>query len=45
MEIKKVFKNKANGQKSITIPKNSGIEEGDYVKVIKLEESENGRSC
>lgn len=36
MEIKKVKINKSNGVKIVYIPKNSGIEEGDYVKIIKV---------
>lgn len=38
MIIKKVFQSKYTGQKSVTIPKDSGIEEGDYVRIIKVEE-------
>lgn len=38
MIIKKVFQSKYTGQKSVTIPKNSDIEEGDYVKITKVEE-------
>jgi len=34
--IGKVWKNKGNGQKLITIPKDCDIEEGDYVKVEKV---------
>lgn len=33
--IQKVWKNKAANQKLVTIPKDSNIEEGDYVEVIK----------
>lgn len=33
--IQKVWKNKKINQKLITIPKNSDIDEGDYVEVIK----------
>jgi hypothetical protein len=40
VEIKKVLIRK-DGIKIVIIPKNSGIEAGDYVKIIKLEE-ENG---
>lgn len=36
MDIKKVIVNKSSGAKLIYIPKNSGIEEGDYVKIIKV---------
>jgi len=35
--IMRVWKNKTNNQKLITIPKDSGIEEGDYVKIEKVE--------
>ena len=35
--IKKVWKNKANGQKLITIPSRCGIEEGDHVYINKVE--------
>ena len=38
--IKRVWQNSANGQKSITIPKDSKIEKGDYVQVIKIKASE-----
>jgi len=35
--IAKVYKNKVNGQKLITIPKKfRSINKGDYVKVIKV---------
>lgn len=34
--VVKVFKNKANGQKLITVPKSSDIIDGDYVKLIKI---------
>jgi len=37
IEIKKVWKN-VNGTKFITIPSESEIKEGDYVKVILIEE-------
>lgn len=40
MIIKKVFQSKYTGQKSVTIPKESDIEEGDYVRIIKVEEEE-----
>lgn len=32
----KVRINKANGQKTVTIPKDSDIKEGDYVEVKRL---------
>ena len=34
--IMKVWKNKYNNQKLVTIPKESGIEEGDYVEIKKM---------
>lgn len=36
--IQKVWKAKKNDQKMVTIPKDSDIEEGDYVKIKKIEE-------
>ena len=42
MEIKKVLVRK-DGIKYLIIPKNSGIDAGDYVKIIKLEEKDNGK--
>ena len=39
MLIKKVLKNKSNGQKLVIIPIRSDIEPGDYVKIIKVEEN------
>jgi len=41
MIIKKVMQNKHTGQKTITIPKDSNIKKGDYVRVVKIEEEEN----
>ncbi len=38
MIIRKVWKNKSNNQMLITIPNDSGIKEGDYVRVKKVEE-------
>ena len=35
--IRKVWLHKATNQKIITIPKDSYIETGDYVEVIKVE--------
>ena len=35
--IRKVWLKKATNQKIITIPKDSYIEHGDYVEVIKVE--------
>ena len=40
MEIKKVLANKVNGQKLIYIPKKSDVKEGDFVKIIKIQEEE-----
>jgi hypothetical protein len=34
--ICKVWKNKSNGQKLVTIPKNCEIEEGGYVEILQL---------
>lgn len=34
--IKKVYINKESKQKLITIPKDSDIEEGDYVQIYKI---------
>jgi len=34
--IARVFENKCNGQKIITIPKRFKVKKGDYVKVQKL---------
>jgi len=34
--IKKVWKNKSNQQKLVTIPKDCDIEEGDYVEINKI---------
>jgi hypothetical protein len=36
MIIRKVWKHKATDQMLISIPKNEGIEEGDYVRVVKV---------
>ncbi len=38
--IQKVWSNKYNGQKLITIPKNSNVEIGDWVQVLKLEDDQ-----
>jgi len=35
--IVKVWVNKGNGQKLVTIPKDSRIKEGDHVKIEKVE--------
>ena len=37
MEIKKVLINKISNQKYVIIPKNSEINEGDYVEIKKVE--------
>jgi len=34
--IQKVWKNKKNNQKLVTIPKDSEINEGDYVEIRKV---------
>lgn len=36
--IKKVWVNKANSQKLVTIPKDSDIQEGDYIEIKKVVE-------
>jgi len=36
MDIKKVLINKNNGQRLVYVPKKSKLEEGDYVKIIKI---------
>lgn len=36
MLIRKVWKAKASGQLLITIPKDEGIKDGDYVKIQKV---------
>ena len=41
MEIKKVLLRKDDGTKLVIIPRNSEIKEGDYVKIIKVVDSEN----
>jgi len=35
--IQKVWKNKKNNQKLVTIPKESEIKEGDYIEIKKVE--------
>ncbi len=40
MEIKKVIGNKKKDLKIVYVPKNSDIQIGDYVKIIKIEEEE-----
>ena len=35
--IVKVYSIKQSGQKLITVPKNSDIEVGDFIKIIKME--------
>lgn len=39
--IQKVWKNKGNNQKLVTIPSKSEIESGDYVKIKKVTGSDN----
>ena len=34
--VMKVWKNKQNNQKLVTIPKDCDIQEGDYVKIEKV---------
>lgn len=34
--IQRVWINKSTGQKAVTIPKHSGIDEGDFVKITKV---------
>lgn len=36
--IARVWKNKSNGQKLVTIPKRNQIEDGDFVIITKIEE-------
>ena len=36
MIVKKVYKNKSNGQLLISVPQNSDIKEGDYIKLVKV---------
>ena len=38
MIIRKVWQAKSNGTKYITVPKNCDIKEGDYVKLVKVEQ-------
>jgi hypothetical protein len=38
MIIRKVFVTKTKGQKFVSIPKDSKIEAGDYVRIEKIEE-------
>lgn len=40
MIVRKVWKNRSNDQLLITIPKDSDIQEGDYVKVSKVAEDD-----
>ena len=39
MEIKKV-KKRSDGTKIVIVPRNSNILEGDYVKIVKIEDSD-----
>lgn len=43
-EIRTVLKNKGTGQKVVTLPKNTNLQEGEYVLVKKVDigELENG---
>ena len=34
--IVKVYTNRSNGQKLVTIPKDSNIEDGDFVRIEKV---------
>jgi hypothetical protein len=36
--IKRVFMNKASGQKLVSIPKKTKILPGDYVRIVKVED-------
>lgn len=40
MLIKKIWKRKSDGQLMVTIPKNEGMSNGDYVKIIKVTEND-----
>lgn len=40
MVIKKVWRNRANNQKLVTIPSTSPIIEGDYVEITKVKTKE-----
>jgi hypothetical protein len=39
--IRLVLENSKNGQKIVTIPKNTNLEKGDYVEIIKVPELKN----
>ena len=41
--IKKVWINKFNNQKCVTIPKDSNIQKGDYVFIDKVEGGKDGK--
>jgi hypothetical protein len=41
--IAKVFLHKKANQKLVTIPKDSNIKDGDFVKIIKMKVIENGK--
>ncbi len=41
--IKIVWKNKSNGQKCVTIPKESDIEAGDAVQITRMEVKQHGK--
>lgn len=38
MLIRKVWKAKKRNQLIVTIPKNEGIQEGDYIKIEKIQD-------
>lgn len=42
--IRKVWKNKANNQKLVTIPKESDISDGDYVYIYKVEKEDTDKN-
>lgn len=42
--VKIVYENKHNGQKLVTIPKDSDIEVGDAVQITKMEVKQNERT-
>lgn len=42
--IKKVWVNKYNNQKLITIPKDSNIEPGDYVQINKVKKEDTNKN-
>lgn len=44
MIIKKVYQNKSNKQLLINIPKDQGIEKGDYVEVQKVQKAKGSKN-